>query len=143
MPSTEGAVEEGGHPAPRLHLPPAGAYLGPMNIQIFGRKSDFDTQKALRFFKERRVDVHFVDFKVRGPSKGELRRFVQKLGVEAVIDQDGKRARALGLHTALYGEDRWLEIAEEEPGILRTPLVRNGNHVTVGHDEDTWRSWTD
>lgn len=114
-----------------------------MNIQIFGRKSDFDTQKALRFFKERRVDVHFVDFKNRGPSKGELRRFFQKFGSDAVIDRDAKRFRSLGLHTAHYGDEKWMEIAEEEPGILRTPLVRNGSELTVGHDEDTWKSWVE
>lgn len=114
-----------------------------MNIHVFGTKSDFDTQKALRFFKERRVQVHFHDFKNRSPSKGELRRFFQKLGADAVLDRDGKRFRSLGLHAAHYGDDRWLEIAEEEPGILRTPLVRNGNLVTVGHDEDAWKSWTD
>jgi arsenate reductase-like glutaredoxin family protein len=114
-----------------------------MNIQVFGRKSDFDTQKALRFFKERRIQVHFMDFKVRGPSKGELRRFFQKFGADAVIDRDAKRFRSLGLHTAHYGDDRWMEIAEEEPGILRTPLVRNGNELTVGHQEDTWKEWVE
>lgn len=114
-----------------------------MNIQVFGRKSDFDTQKALRFFKERRIDVHFVDFKDRAPSKGELRRFVQKFGADAVIDREAKRFRSLGLHAAHYGDEKWLEIAEEEPGILRTPLVRNGNRLTVGHDEEAWKAWTD
>ena len=51
-----------------------------MDVQIFGVKNDADTRKALRFFQERRVKVHFVDFKVRAPSKGELRRFTQKFG---------------------------------------------------------------
>jgi arsenate reductase-like glutaredoxin family protein len=112
-----------------------------MNVQIFGVKNDADTRKALRFFKERRVDVHFVDFKVRGPSKGELRRFMQKLGSDAVVDREAKRFKALGLHAAHYGADRWLDIAVEEPLILRLPLVRNQNHLTVGLAEDTWREW--
>jgi len=113
-----------------------------MNVQIFGTKNDANTRKALRFFKERRVSVHFVDFKVKAPSKGELRRFVQKFGADAVIDRDAKRFKALGLHTAYYGDDRWLEIATEEPLILRTPLVRLENQVTVGAAEDTWKEWT-
>jgi len=113
-----------------------------MNVQIFGVKNDADTRKALRFFKERRIDVHFVDFKVKAPSKGELRRFVQKFGADAVIDRDAKRFKALGLHTAYYGDDRWLEIATEEPMILRTPLVRRENELTVGLAEDTWKGWT-
>jgi len=112
-----------------------------MDVQIFGVKNDADTRKALRFFKERRINVHFVDFKVRGPSRGELRRFVQKLGADAVVDRGSKRFLALGLQTAYYGDDRWLEIAEEEPLILRIPLVRQQNQLTVGLAEDTWKEW--
>lgn len=112
-----------------------------MNVQIFGTKNDANTRKALRFFKERRINVHFVDFKVKAPSKGELRRFVQKFGADAVIDREAKRFLALGLQTAYYGDDRWLEIATEEPLILCTPLVRQENQVTVGLAEDTWKEW--
>ena len=112
-----------------------------MNVQIFGVKNDADTRKALRFFKERRAQIHFNDFKIRAPSKGELRRFSQKYGIDALIDRDSKRFKALGLHTAHYGEDRWLDIASEEPLILHMPLVRHEGKVTVGHDESTWRSW--
>ena len=112
-----------------------------MEVQVFGVNNDAGTRKALRFFKERRVRVHFMDLKQRDPSKGELRRFFQKFGEERVIDRATKRFQALGLQTAYYGHDRWLEIACEEPLILRVPLVRNGNQLTVGLDEDTWKEW--
>ncbi len=112
-----------------------------MDVQIFGVKNDADTRKALRFFKERRITVHFVDFKVRGPSRGELRRFAQKFGADALIDRTSKRFEALGLRTAHYGDERWIEIAEEEPLILRLPLVRRGNDLTVGLAESTWQAW--
>jgi len=112
-----------------------------MDVQVFGVMNDADTRKALRFFKERRLRVHFVDFKVRGPSKGELRRFVQKFGAHAVLDRDSKRFQALGLRSAHYGDERWLGIAEAEPLILRMPLVRRENRLSVGLAEDTWREW--
>jgi len=113
-----------------------------MEVQVFGIRNDADTRKALRFFQERRVKVHFVDFKIRAPSRGELRRFFQKYGSDGVVDRDSSRFRALGLHAAHYGDDRWIEIAENEPFLLRTPLVRYGQQVTVGHAEDAWRAWT-
>jgi arsenate reductase-like glutaredoxin family protein len=113
-----------------------------MDVQIFGIKNDASTRKAMRFFKERRLKVHFVDLKVKAPSKGELRRFVQKVGAEGIIDRDGKRFKALGLQTAYYGDDRWMEIASEEPLILRLPLVRMQNQVTAGLAEDSWKEWT-
>ena len=113
-----------------------------MDVQIFGVKNDADTRKALRFFKERRITVHFVDFKVRGPSKGELRRFFQKFGSDRVVDRGSRRFGALGLGAARYGDERWLAIAEEEPLVLRMPLVRRGNDLSVGADEATWKAWT-
>jgi len=116
-------------------------YLASMDVQIFGVKNDADTRKALRFFKERRIKAHFVDFKIRGPSKGELRRFVQKFGADALIDRGSKRFKAMGLSTAHYGDDRWIEIAVDEPMILRLPLVRRQNLLTVGVAEDEWRIW--
>jgi arsenate reductase-like glutaredoxin family protein len=112
-----------------------------MEVQIFGHKKDPDTRKALRFFAERRVKVHFVDLAERAASLGELKRFAQKFGVDALVDRESKRFLARGLKQAQYGEARWLEILEEEPLMLRTPLVRRGNEVTIGADEETWKRW--
>lgn len=109
---------------------------------MFGTKGCAETRKALRFFKERRVKVHFMDLTQRAASKGELRRFVQKFGTEVVVDRESKRFRSLGLHAAHYGDDRWLDILSEEPMILRTPLVRCQHRLTVGADEAAWREWT-
>lgn len=114
-----------------------------MKVQIFGTRSCQSTRKAERFFKERRVPIHFVDLKQKAASKGELRRFVQKFGTGALIDRDSRRFLSLGLPAAHHSDDRWLEIMAEEPGILVTPLVRNGNRLTAGLDEDAWRSWVE
>ena len=112
-----------------------------MDVQVFGIKNDADTRKALRFFKERRVKVHFMDFKQRNPSKGELKRFFDRFGEEQLLDRSSKRFAALGLQAAYYGDERWLEIACDEPLILRMPLVRAGQCLTVGHEEERWREW--
>ncbi|MEQ1854860.1 MAG: ArsC/Spx/MgsR family protein [Longimicrobiales bacterium] len=112
-----------------------------MEVQIFGVQNDADTRKALRFFKERRIKVHFVDFKQREPSPGELRRFFDRFGEQKLIDRSAKRFEALGLRSAFYGNDRWIEIASEEPLILKMPLSRCGNRLAVGLDEASWRAW--
>ena len=64
-----------------------------MDVQIFGVKKNPETRKALRFFAERRVKTHFVDLTERAASLGELRRFAQKFGVSALIDESSKRFR--------------------------------------------------
>jgi arsenate reductase (glutaredoxin) len=112
-----------------------------MDVQIFGIQKSVDTRKVLRFFKERRVNVHFVDLKVRAASKGELTRFIQKFGVEAVLDRDSKRFQELGLGAAHYSEAAWLDRLAEEPMLLRMPLVRCGKVLTVGLAEEEWRAW--
>ncbi|MBX6362635.1 MAG: arsenate reductase [Gemmatimonadetes bacterium] len=113
-----------------------------MEVQVFGTKKSAETRKALRFFSERRVKTHFVDLTQRAASAGELRRFAQKFGVQALVDRESKRFRELGLGAAHLTDERWLAKLVEEPLLLRQPLVRNGNLLTVGDAEATWREWT-
>ncbi len=112
-----------------------------MDVQIFGVKKNPETRKALRFFAERRVKTHFVDLQERAAARGELLRFAQKFGVPALVDEESRRFSDLGLRTARYGDERWLDILIDEPLILKMPLVRHGNALTIGAAETTWKSW--
>lgn len=112
-----------------------------MDVQIFGVKKSAETRKALRFFAERRMKTHFVDLQERAASRGELTRFAQKFGIMALVDEQSRRYLDLGLHAGRYSEDRWLDIVIDEPLILKVPLVRHGNALTIGAAETTWKSW--
>lgn len=112
-----------------------------MEVQIFGTKKSAATRKALRFFAERRVRTHFVDLQERAASRGELGRFAQKFGVQALIDRESKRFAELGLRTAQISDERWLERLVDEPLLLRTPLVRQQHRLTIGLAEDQWKEW--
>ena len=112
-----------------------------MEVQIFGIKKNADTRKALRFFAERRIKTHFVDFAERSASLGELRRFAQRFGVNALIDRDSKCYHDLGLAHAHYTEEQWLEKLVDEPLVLKMPLTRAANRLTIGLAEAEWRSW--
>jgi arsenate reductase len=112
-----------------------------MEVQIFGIKKSSDTRKALRFFAERRVKTHFVDLQERPASPGELRRFIQRFGIDAIIDRSSRRFAELGLGTARMSEERWLEKLAAEPLLLRMPLVRQGPQLTVGEAAEVWRDW--
>jgi arsenate reductase-like glutaredoxin family protein len=117
-----------------------------MEVQIFGVKKSADTRKALRFFSERRVKTHFVDFAERSASLSELRRFVQKYGIDALVDRESRSYASLGMRHATLSEERWLERLAEEPLMLRMPLVRQigpgAKGLTIGLAEDEWRQWT-
>ena len=112
-----------------------------MEVQIFGVKKSSDTRKALRFFAERRVKTHFVDLTERAASPGELKRFVQKFGLDRLIDRESKRYEELGFRHARYSDETWLDKLVDEPLLLRMPLVRNGNALTVGLAEQDWKNW--
>jgi arsenate reductase-like glutaredoxin family protein len=114
-----------------------------MEVQVFGVRKSADTRKALRFFAERRVTVHFVDFAVRPAAPGELRRFAERFGVAVLVDRDSRRFADLGLGAARLVDAAWLARLAAEPLLLRMPLVRSGQRLTVGAAEDVWRTWID
>jgi arsenate reductase-like glutaredoxin family protein len=110
-------------------------------VQVFGTKKSADTRKALRFFAERRVLTHFVDFQERPPALGELRRFSDRFGVQSLIDRESRRFLDLGLQQSMHSDDWWLRKLGDEPLMLRQPLVRFGHQVSVGLNENQWKAW--
>lgn len=112
-----------------------------MEVQVFGVKKSAATRKALRFFAERRVKTHFVDLMERAASPGELKRFVQKFGLTALIDKESRRYEDLGLRHSRYGDETWLAKLAEEPLLLTMPLVRWQQQLAIGDDEATWKRW--
>ena len=112
-----------------------------MDVQIFGVQKSAETRKALRFFKERRVKIHFVDLRVRPASRGEITRFLQKFGMETLLDRTSRRFQELGLGPAHHSEKRWLDLLVEETLLLRMPLVRCQNLLSVGLAEEAWKEW--
>lgn len=87
------------------------------------------------------MGISFVDLKKRPPAPGELRRFAQKHGARALLDEDSKAYRKANLGYLTMGDDEVLERVAADPGLLRLPLVRYGNEVTIGVDEETWTRW--
>ncbi len=110
-------------------------------VQIFGTRKSADTRKALRYFAERRIPTHFVDLVLRAPAPGELRRFAERFGVQALIDRNSRRFSELGLRQSMHSDDWWLKRLGEEPAMLQQPLVRFGSRLSVGLDEKGWHEW--
>ena len=109
-----------------------------MNIQIFGTSKCFDTKKAQRYFKERGIKFQAVDVVKFGMSPGELKSVAQAVGLSALIDE-GHPDAAL-LQYLAYDADK-LEKLLDNPGLLKTPIVRNGKQATVGYCPDVWKGW--
>ena len=112
-----------------------------MNIQIFGTKKSFDTKKAQRWFKERRIRFQFVDLREKDMSKRELRLVMQAAGgLDAVLDPKAKDADTLALVQNLAESQRFDKLLENQQ-LLREPIMRNGRQATVGYRPEVWETW--
>ncbi|MDO4356929.1 MAG: ArsC family transcriptional regulator [Clostridia bacterium] len=109
-------------------------------IQIYMHKRNFDVQKAERFFKERGVSVQLVDMKKHKPSRREVQLFMQRLGVPKMFDTASALYQG---HVVRFTSDvdAIVEKTMEEPQLLRSPIVRNGQMVTAGFCPEIWVRW--
>ena len=111
------------------------------DIQVFGAADSSATRAALRFFRERRIVVHHVDLRNRAIAPGELQRFVQKLGAQALLDTESRAYQDLGLvHMRLDGTEITARLLADVR-LLRQPLVRYGNEMTAGRADVVWAGW--
>lgn len=110
-----------------------------MNIQIFGKAKCFDTKKAQRYFKERRISFQAIDMTSKGMSKGELKSVMSAVGgIDALLDE--KQEGAAVVKYLAYDEDK-IEKLLENPKLIKTPVVRNGRLATVGYRPEVWKEW--
>ncbi|CAM3696671.1 ArsC/Spx/MgsR family protein [Deinococcus frigens] len=109
-------------------------------IQVFGTRKSKETRAAERFFKERKIKIHFVDLTQRPMARGELTRFVQKFGLNALLDLEGKAYERSNLAYLRTTEDAVIARVIETPKLLRLPLVRGGKVLSVGEDLDGWKA---
>lgn len=114
-----------------------------MDVQLFGHAKSQATRKAQRFFSERRVPVHFMDLRKRNPAPGELRKWVQRFGVDGVLDADSKAYDEQGLRYVSASDEDWVARLSEDPSALALPLARCGTDLTVGDDPDGWERLAD
>ena len=109
-----------------------------MNIQIFGKSKCFDTKKAERYFKERKIKFQRIDIVGIGMSRGEFNNVKAAVGLEAMIDSTAAGAEILTY--LAYDADREEKLLEN-PGFVKTPIVRNGKKATVGYCPQVWKEW--
>ena len=111
------------------------------NIQVFGTDDSQATRAALRFFRERRIVVHYVDLRKKPLARGELRRFTDRLGAAALLDTESRAYREGGLAYLATDTSAIVERLLADVRLVRLPLVRYGDEVTAGRDEAAWKAW--
>src|SRR5574338_922491 len=109
-----------------------------MNIQIIGTKKCKETQKAERFFKDRRIPFHFRDLNEKALTKGELDNIARVISLDDLIDKESKRFKNRGMQYMVFDIEEELLI---DPLLLKTPIVRNEKLATIGYQPEIWKNW--
>ena len=109
-----------------------------MNIQIFGKSKCFDTKKAERWFKERRIKYQYIDILKYGMSRGEISSVKNAVGLDSMVDTADQDYPLLQY---LASTEAKLDKLYEVPELIRTPVVRNGRQATVGYCPEIWKDW--
>lgn len=110
-----------------------------VNVQIFGVKNSPATRAAERFFKERRVPIQSIELTRKPMAPGEIRRFVERFGLAQLLDTEGAAYVDDGLKYLKMSDAELIQRIEREPKLLRLPLIRFGNRLSVGRDEEGWQ----
>src|ERR1700736_5392329 len=110
-----------------------------MTIQIFGVKNSPATRAAERFFKERRIPVQLIDLKQKPMAFGEIRRFIERFTLPGLLDREGKAYTEAGLKYLRVSDSDLLGRIERVPLLLRLPLVRAQNKLSIGNDPEAWK----
>lgn len=110
------------------------------NVQIFGVKGSAASRAAERFFKERRVPLQFIDLNTKPMAPGEIKRFIERFGLTGLIDTQGKAYVDSGVGYMKLADAELLARVEREPKLLRLPLVRRGNKLSIGDDTSSWKA---
>jgi arsenate reductase (glutaredoxin) len=111
------------------------------NIQVFGMDDSPATRNTLRFFRERRIVVHYFDLRKKPIARGELQRFVERLGAPALLDTEARASREQGLAYLSTDTSGIVTRLLADARLLKVPLVRYGDEVTAGKAEATWKAW--
>lgn len=111
-----------------------------LSVQIFGVKSSQQTRAAERFFKERGVAIHYVDLKIKPMAPGEIKRFIERFGLAGLLDSESKSYIDAGLKYVKFSDAGLLAKIEKDPKLLRLPLIRFANRISIGQDEESWKA---
>lgn len=111
-----------------------------INVQIFGVRSSKGARAAERFFKERGIVVHSVDLDKKPMAPGEIRRFIEKFSLKGLVDEASTAYADAGLKYMSLSDSEWISRMEAVPTLLKLPLVRAGNHISIGRDEAAWKA---
>ncbi len=107
-------------------------------FQIIGTAKCRDTKKCRLWFEQRGISFHFVDLGKRGLSSGELQSIALRTSWDDMMDRESKAWTKRQLEWKEFIPEEELN---EEPLLLKTPVVREGSKIVIGYKPDEWEQF--
>lgn len=108
---------------------------------LYGLSQCDTVRKARQWLDERDIPYTFHDFRKDGLNPVQLRAWVDELGWEAMLNKRGTTWRLLPEKTReKLDETLALAVMEDQPAIIKRPLLDTGSRRVIGFDETTYKA---
>ncbi|MGF7039831.1 Spx/MgsR family RNA polymerase-binding regulatory protein [Mucilaginibacter lappiensis] len=106
-------------------------------MKVYGQTTCRRTQKALAWFKERKMAIEFQNFKKDGVSSDKLQEWDAKMGYDAFLNKKSTTWRKLHqeVKESIKTKEDALRLLKDQPGIIKRPVIEDGNFLFFGFDE--------
>lgn len=107
-------------------------------ISIYGIGNCDITKKAVSWFKENKFDVHFHDYKKAGISKEKLSEWIDRCGLENILNKRSTTWRDLPLASQKKITDSLsaIKCMIENNSIIKRPVIEYNEKIFTGFNEN-------
>lgn len=110
-------------------------------ITLYGIPNCDSIKKARNFLESRNIDYGFHDYKKQGIAENKLKRWCKIFGYENVLNRRGTTWRKLSDDVKdAMNENQALKLMQEQPSIIKRPILEYGDKVLLGFDQSEYES---
>jgi arsenate reductase len=112
-------------------------------LTMYGIPNCDTVKKARAWLDKRAIAYEFHDYKKAGIDAATLRRWCKEFGHEQVLNQRGTTWRKLDeSQRHNLTEARAIKLMQEQPSMIKRPLVDTGKRLLLGFSEESYRTLT-
>lgn len=113
-------------------------------ITLYGIKNCDTMKKAFKWLDKHGVEYQFHDYKKQGIDEKTLSTWSKKVGWETLLNRRGTTWRKLPDKTKdNISEKSAIKLMQEQPSIIKRPVLKSGSSYIVGFDEQHYKQLVD
>ena len=110
-------------------------------LKMYGIPNCDTVKKARTWIEKKKLAYEFHDYKKLGVDEKKLKGWCKEFGYEQVLNQKGTTWRKLDEKIrAGMTEAKALKLMQEQPSVIKRPIVEQGETVLLGFNEALYES---